>query len=107
DRVAHGGEGQVDAAAHGAPIRAARSGRVVWAGWKPAYGKTVIVDNGNGVSTLYGHASHVGVRPGQPVRAGQLIGSVGSTGASTGAHLHFEVRKNGRPVNPSGFLRGR
>ncbi len=95
------------AAAHGAPIRAARSGRVVWAGWKPAYGKTVIVDNGNGVSTLYGHASRVGVRPGQPVRAGQLLSSVGSTGASTGAHLHFEVRKNGRPINPSSFLRGR
>ncbi|MBW3637542.1 MAG: peptidoglycan DD-metalloendopeptidase family protein, partial [Armatimonadetes bacterium] len=59
------------AAAHGAPIRAARAGRVVWAGWKQAYGHTVIVDNGNGVSTLYGHASRVGVRAGQPVRAGR------------------------------------
>jgi len=92
------------AAAHGTPIRAAKGGRVRWAGWKKAYGNTIIVDNGNGVSTLYAHASKLGVRSGQAVRAGQFIGKVGSTGFATGAHLHFEVRKNGRAIDPTGFL---
>jgi murein DD-endopeptidase MepM/ murein hydrolase activator NlpD len=94
------------AAAHGSPIRAAKSGRVTWAGWKKAYGNTIIVDNGNGVSTLYAHASKVGVRAGQSVRVGQNIGKVGLVGISTGAHLHFEVRKNGRPINPRAYLMG-
>jgi murein DD-endopeptidase MepM/ murein hydrolase activator NlpD len=92
------------AAPYGASFRAARGGRVVYSGWKAAYGNTVIVDNGDGTSTLYGHASRLKVRPGQMVRAGQTIGNVGSTGWSTGSHLHFEVRKNGKPVNPSGYL---
>ncbi|RYG74585.1 hypothetical protein EON80_02335 [bacterium] len=94
------------AAPNGSPIRAARGGRVLWAGWKKAYGNTVIVDVGGGMTTLYGHASKLNVRPGQPVQAGQHIGNVGSTGFSTGPHLHFEVRKNGRPVDPTRYLRG-
>ena len=94
------------AASHGSPIRAAKGGRVLWAGWKKAYGNTIIVDNGGGVTTLYAHASKLGVRPGQPIASGQNIGNVGSTGFSTGPHLHFEVRKNGRPVNPTQFLGG-
>lgn len=94
------------AAAHGSPIRAAKAGRVSWAGWKAAYGNTVIVDNGNGVSTLYGHASKLGVRAGQRVRAGQSLGKVGSSGLSTGPHLHFEVRKNGKPIDPTRYLSG-
>jgi murein DD-endopeptidase MepM/ murein hydrolase activator NlpD len=95
------------AAGYGSPIRAARNGRVLWSGWKKAYGNTIIIDHGDGVSTLYGHASRLGVRPGQPIKAGEYIGNVGSTGWSTGPHLHFEVRKNGQPVNPSRYLRRR
>ncbi len=97
--------GEDIAAAYGSPFRAARGGRVLYAGWQTAYGKTIIVDNGNGTTTLYGHASKLNVRAGQLVRQGQQIGNVGSTGWSTGAHLHFEVRKNGRPIDPSRFLK--
>ena len=94
------------AAAYGTPFRAARGGRVIYAGWKTAYGNTVIVDNGNGTSTLYGHASRLDVQTGQMVKQGQTIGNVGSTGFSTGPHLHFEVRKNGKPVDPTRYLHG-
>jgi murein DD-endopeptidase MepM/ murein hydrolase activator NlpD len=94
------------AAKYGSPIRAAKGGRVLWAGWKKAYGNTVIMDVGNGVTVLYGHASKLGVTAGQPVKEGQYIGNVGSTGWSTGPHLHFEVRKNGRPIDPTAILRG-
>jgi murein DD-endopeptidase MepM/ murein hydrolase activator NlpD len=93
------------AAPEGTPFRAAHAGRVMWAGWKTAYGNTIIIDEGNGVTTLYAHASRLNVRAGQPVRRGQYIGNVGSTGWSTGPHLHFEVRKNGVPINPRRFLR--
>lgn len=95
------------AAPYGAPIRAAHGGRVLWSGWKKAYGNTVIVDNGDGTSALYGHASKVGVKTGQPVKRGEYIGNVGSTGWSTGPHLHFEVRKNGQPVDPTPYLHGK
>jgi murein DD-endopeptidase MepM/ murein hydrolase activator NlpD len=94
------------AARYGAPIKAAHNGRVLWSGWKKAYGNTIIIDNGNGVTTLYGHASKLGVRPGQPIKRGEYIGNVGSTGWSTGPHLHFEVRKNGKPINPTPYLHG-
>jgi murein DD-endopeptidase MepM/ murein hydrolase activator NlpD len=94
------------AAAQGSPIKAAHSGRVLWAGWKKAYGNTIIIDDGKGTQTLYGHASKLGVRPGQPIRRGEYIGNVGSTGYSTGPHLHFEVRKKGKPVDPTRYLRG-
>ena len=97
--------GEDIAAGYGAPFRAAHGGRVLYAGWQTAYGKTIIIDNGNGTTTLYGHASQLNVSAGQTVKAGQNIGNVGSTGWSTGPHLHFEVRRNGKPVNPSQFVR--
>ena len=94
------------AASQGTPFRAAHNGRVLWSGWKKAYGNTIIIDDGNGTVSLYGHASKLGVRAGQPVKRGEYIGNVGSTGYSTGPHLHFEVRKNGVPVDPSPYLKG-
>ena len=96
--------GEDIAAGYGTPFRAARGGRVLYSGWQKSYGNTVIVDNGNGTTTLYGHASKLKVRAGQTVKAGQNIGNVGSTGWSTGPHLHFEVRKNGKPVDPSKYV---
>lgn len=92
------------AAPHGAPITAARDGTVVFSGWYYAYGKTVIVNHGSGLQTIYGHASTVLVQRGEEVKKGQLIAKVGSTGRSTGPHLHFEVRINGRAVNPMKYL---
>jgi len=94
------------AAPYGEPFCAARSGRVLWAGWKTAYGNTVIIDIGGGMTVLYGHASKLNVRAGQPVKAGDYIGNVGSTGWSTGPHLHFEVRRNGTPIDPTRYLAG-
>lgn len=87
-------------AGFGAPIRAAAGGEVLSAGWNGGYGKCIILLHGGDVTTLYGHCSSLAVRAGQQVRRGQVIGYVGSTGHSTGPHLHFEVRRNGRPVNP-------
>ena len=84
----------------GTSIRAAAAGQVVHSGWWGGYGKCVIIDHGSGTSTLYGHCSSLAVSAGSKVKARQVIGSVGSTGLSTGPHLHFEVRKNGVPVNP-------
>lgn len=92
------------AADEGAPIHAARDGRVVYAGWNGGYGLAVIIAHGNGLQTLYGHASAILVKPGQFVKAGQIVARVGSTGIATGAHLHFEFRINGRPVNPLRYL---
>ncbi len=89
----------------GAPIYAARSGRVIFAGWYYGYGRAVIIDNGGGMTTLYGHASRLVVRNGEIVERGQLIARVGCTGRCTGSHVHFEVRINGRPVNPLPYLR--
>ena len=74
---------------------------------RKAYGNTVIVDNGHGVTTLYGHASKLGVKQGQPIKRGEYIGNVGSTGWSTGPHLHFEVRKDGKPIDPTPYLHGK
>ncbi len=92
------------AAAYGSTIRAADSGRVIFAGWYGGYGQAVIIDHGGGLSTLYGHASRLFVQEGQAIQQGQPIATVGSTGLSTGPHLHFEVRQNGNPVNPAGYL---
>jgi len=93
------------AAPYGTPIVAAKSGQVQVAGWSSfGYGFHVILDHGGGVETLYAHMSRIAVRPGQWVEAGQVIGYVGSTGWSTGPHLHFEVRVNGVPRNPLAYL---
>lgn len=85
---------------YGAPIRAHEDGVVVHAGWRNGYGLTVIIDHGSGKETLYAHASALRVREGQVVRAGEVIAAVGTTGRAYGAHLHFEIRHDGRPVDP-------
>jgi murein DD-endopeptidase MepM/ murein hydrolase activator NlpD len=90
--------------AMGSPIVAAASGTVIFAGVKGGYGNTMMIDHGGGMVTLYAHQSQFAVGYGQQVSAGQVIGYVGSTGDSTGPHLHFEVRINGTPVNPSRYL---
>jgi len=88
----------------GAPIRAAGSGVVTSAGWNGGYGNAVIIDHGNGLATLYAHQSRMAVSAGARVSTGDVIGYVGSTGASTGPHLHFEVRAGGTPVDPAPYL---
>jgi murein DD-endopeptidase MepM/ murein hydrolase activator NlpD len=92
------------AASYGSTIRAADSGTVIFAGWYGGYGRAIIIDHGNGITTLYGHSSELFVSEGQGVQRGQAIAAVGSTGLSTGPHLHFEVRRRGTPVNPADFL---
>lgn len=92
------------AAPYGTPVSAAKAGRVIFAGWYYAYGRTVIIAHDNGVTTLYGHNSKLLVRVGQVVEAGTLISRVGSSGRSTGPHVHFEIRVNGRPINPLKYL---
>ena len=88
----------------GSPIWAASSGTVLSAGWQGGFGNAVIISHGNGVSSLYAHMSSISVSSGQTVSAGQTIGAVGSTGLSTGPHLHFEVHRGGTPVDPRPFL---
>jgi murein DD-endopeptidase MepM/ murein hydrolase activator NlpD len=87
-------------AAFGTPIRASADGRVAAAGWNGGYGREVRLDHGQGLQTLYAHMSRLAALPGQRVHAGEIIGFVGSSGLSTGPHLHYEVLKDGRPVNP-------
>ena len=89
---------------HGELIYAADAGTVIFADWYGGYGNSVIIDHGNGLTTLYDHASEVYVQEGQGVAKGQPIAAVGSTGFSTGPHLHFEVRKDGEPIDPAQFL---
>jgi murein DD-endopeptidase MepM/ murein hydrolase activator NlpD len=93
-------------APRGAPILASGGGRVVSAGYRGAYGQTVVIDHGDGLVTLYGHASKLLVRPGDVVMPQQKIALVGSTGRSTGPHLHFEVILDGRRVEPRQYLAG-
>jgi murein DD-endopeptidase MepM/ murein hydrolase activator NlpD len=88
----------------GTPVVAAASGIVIVAGWMGGYGNLVVIDHGNGIATAYGHNTSVAVGYGQAVAQGQLISYSGSTGHSTGPHVHFEVRVNGSPVDPLGYL---
>ena len=92
------------AAGMGVAIVAADGGKVIYATWMSGYGNTTIIDHGGGISTLYAHQSSLGVSYGESVTKGEYIGAVGSTGFSTGPHLHFEVRVNGSPVDPMGYL---
>lgn len=88
----------------GDPVKTTANGKVIFTGWKGGYGNCIIVKHSNDFETLYGHLSHINVHQGQDVTTGDVIGKVGSTGHSTGAHLHYEVRKNGKPINPVKFL---
>ncbi|KGT76198.1 membrane protein [Bradyrhizobium japonicum] len=92
-------------AATGDPARVTANGKVVSAGWSGGYGRMVEVDHGNGLSTRYGHLSEINVKVGEIVKLGQVIGLVGSTGRSTGPHLHYETRIDGEAVDPQKFLR--
>lgn len=92
------------AAPMGTTITAASGGTVIQAGWFGGYGNYIVIDHGGGMSTGYGHCSQIFVSVGQKVQKGQAIGAVGSTGASTGPHVHFEVRINGKPVDPAAYL---
>lgn len=96
--------GQDIATLWGTPVQAAATGKVVFAGWQNGYGQIVIVDHGGGLTTRYGHLSHVDVVEGQKIARGETLGRVGSTGRSTGPHLHYEVRINDEPVNPKQYL---
>lgn len=92
-------------APEGSSVVAVADGTVIFAGWFGAYGNTIVIDHGGGVASMYAHLSSISVSEGQKVDRGDNIGRVGDTGWSTGPHLHFEVRVNGDPVNPWGYLR--
>lgn len=92
-------------AATGDPVRATANGKVASSGWQGGYGRMVEIDHGNGLSTRYGHLSEINVKVGDIVKIGQVIGAVGSTGRSTGPHLHYETRIDGDAVDPQKFLR--
>ena len=89
----------------GDPVRATANGTVTFAGWQGGYGKMVEIDHGNGVSTRYGHLSSIDTEVGHTIKTGQIIGKVGTTGRSTGPHLHYETRVDGEAVDPQRFLR--
>jgi murein DD-endopeptidase MepM/ murein hydrolase activator NlpD len=89
----------------GDPVRVTAAGKVVTASWQGGYGNMIEVDHGNGLSTRYGHLSAIDVKVGQHVAPGQTIGRIGSTGRSTGPHLHYETRVDDVAVNPQKFLR--
>ncbi len=92
-------------AAMGDPVRATANGKVASSGWAGGYGRRVEIDHGNGLSTRYGHLSEINVKVGDTIKIGQVIGAVGSTGRSTGPHLHYETRIDGEAVDPQKFLR--
>jgi murein DD-endopeptidase MepM/ murein hydrolase activator NlpD len=96
--------GQDIDAAIGDPVVAGASGIVTFVGWQNGYGQLVVIDHGGGLTTRYGHLSHIDVAQGQTVERSQFIGRVGSTGRSTGPHLHYEIRINDDPVNPLQYL---
>ncbi|WP_461485695.1 M23 family metallopeptidase, partial [Pedobacter sp.] len=89
---------------HGELVKTTASGTIKFANRKGGYGNVVIVNHGNGYETYYGHLSKIAVKQGQKVVAGDIIGKIGSTGRSTGPHLHYEVHKNGKIVNPKSYL---
>ncbi len=97
-------EGLDIAARFGTPVLATADGIVVYAKYERSFGNTVIIEHGYGFSTLYAHLAEVYVQPGQRVERGQVVGAVGNTGRSTGPHLHYEVRKNGVPVDPRDYI---
>ncbi|PYS89719.1 MAG: hypothetical protein DMF64_16950 [Acidobacteria bacterium] len=96
--------GQDITAAPGTPVVAAANGSVTFAGWKNGYGQLVEIDHGHGLTTRYGHLSKIETTIGQEIARGEPLGRVGSTGRSTGPHLHYEVRINDTPVNPLAYL---
>ncbi len=96
--------GQDITAASGTPVVAAAEGTVIFAGWKTGYGQVVEIDHGRGLTTRYGHLSKVETTVGHEIAGGELLGCVGSTGRSTGPHLHYEVRINDNPVSPLAYL---
>lgn len=98
-------EGIDIAANYGDPICAAMDGTVSFAGWEDGYGNLVKINHADGIQTLYGHSSKLEVKEGQSVKTGDEIAKVGSTGDSTGPHVHFEVRLNGKAVNPLDYLK--
>jgi murein DD-endopeptidase MepM/ murein hydrolase activator NlpD len=112
DRGDHNHAGYDYGVGVGTPVASSATGKVTFAGQQSGYGNVVIVDNGNGFSTLYGHLSKIGVAVGNLLKPGQTLGLSGGqpgapgAGTSTGAHLHFEIRKNGKAVDPSSFLSG-
>lgn len=92
------------AASKGTTVKAAKAGKVIFTGWNGAYGQVVVLDHGGGISTMYAHLSSISVSVGQEVTQGKKVGGAGSTGWSTGPHLHFEVRVNGSPANPHNYF---
>jgi murein DD-endopeptidase MepM/ murein hydrolase activator NlpD len=97
-------EGWDFAVAEGTPIRASMAGEVAYAGWRGGLGKAVELVHAEGWTTLYGHAREVLVGPGDRIAAGDIIALVGSTGLSTGPHLHYELRRHGTAIDPGGFV---
>jgi len=89
----------------GTPVVAAAEGVVVYAGWQAEMGRSIYLDHGHGFATLYGHLKNIMAKPGEKVKKGQIIGTVGMTGNSTGPHLHYEVHIQCVPVNPQAYLR--
>ncbi len=100
----HMHEGLDIAAAPGSPVYAPADGVVKFAGYDPGYGKVIMIEHGYGVETRYGHNSQLKVVAGQHIKRGELISQVGSTGRSTGPHLHYEVLHNGAPINPENYI---
>lgn len=88
----------------GAPVKAMAKGEVIFTGRKGGYGNCIVVKHGNGFETLYGHLSKIAVQRGQQIDIAQQIGNIGSTGRSTGPHLHYEIHRNGKRINPESFL---
>jgi LysM repeat protein len=101
----HWGHSAIDIGAKlGTPIYASQGGRIEYAGWSSGYGYNILINHGNGTKTRYGHASKLYVKTGDVIEAGEVVGAVGSTGNSTGPHIHFEITINGAKVNPLSYL---